>query len=606
MKPSSLTTAIVLSAVLAFQTGISECQESDGRASGAVDASYADAQADTVTDTAASREVNTYVVPAITNEFILPNSPISHILSIGTESRYIAMAGCSGEFEPASFVLRGKEDLSSVQVVASDLTGPAGTIPLSNVDIRVVKSWWVAGTLGIARQYEWNLNDPSLAPELLLKNDDFIRVENGRNYILQTDGQHRCISNPGEATPSDLSLQDSDTLQPVDIAENHNKQFWITVDIPQGTAPGTYSGTVSVSNTTRGKFEQLQVDLEVLNIHLPDSPLIYSIYYIGKLQEHSATDFRSKNEEQYRLEMRNLMDHGVRNPAIYQSFDQAWLGKVLEMRTELGMGGLPLYYLGLRPWGHQPPDQVEEVVALARSYGVPDVYFYGEDEAKGSELDAQRSSWQAIHAAGGKVFAACYAEDALAHVGDLLDLPILHCGDYFGNHHPVYGDGGTDGGDMFSHATMEYYRTEAANWHAAGQQAFAYANPQVGIEQPETYRRNYGLWLWQAGFDGVAAFAYQYYDPWNDFWNSSWKAHNFTYTTSNGVVDTIEWEGFREGVDDTRYMAALQFALEAAQTDGKDTSEARAWIDNLKASDLYGADLYAVRSEMIDLILDLQ
>ena len=36
-----------------------------------------------------------------------------------------------------------------------------------------------------------------------------------------------------------------------------------------------------------------------------------------------------------------------------------------------------------------------------------------------------------------------------------------------------------------------------------------------------------------------------------------YRDHVFAYPTTNGVIDTIQWEGFREGVDDTRYVASL-------------------------------------------------
>ena len=39
---------------------------------------------------------------------------------------------------------------------------------------------------------------------------------------------------------------------------------------------------------------------------------------------------------------------------------------------------------------------------------------------------------------------------------------------------------------------------------------FSYGNPQVGVENPEIYRKNYGFALWNAGYDGAMDFAYQY------------------------------------------------------------------------------------------------
>ena len=48
-----------------------------------------------------------------------------------------------------------------------------------------------------------------------------------------------------------------------------------------------------------------------------------------------------------------------------------------------------------------------------------------------------------------------------------------------------------------------------AKLHEAGLLIYNYANPQCGIEEPLTYRRNCGLLLWKTGYDGVMNYAYQ-------------------------------------------------------------------------------------------------
>jgi len=116
----------------------------------------------------------------------------------------------------------------------------------------------------------------------------------------------------------------------------------------------------------------------------------------------------------------------------------------------------------------------------------------------------------------------------------------------------------------------ELVPAEAAQWHSYGHEILSYGNPQVGIENPEIYRNNYGVALWNAGYDGAMDFEYQcaYGDIWNDYDRQTehYRDHVFAYPTSNGVIDTIQWEGWREGVDDTRYVAAL------IKKEGSDTS----------------------------------
>ncbi len=52
---------------------------------------------------------------------------------------------------------------------------------------------------------------------------------------------------------------------------------------------------------------------------------------------------------------------------------------------------------------------------------------------------------------------------------------------------------------------------------------------------------------------------------WDDFDNhaNEYRDEVFAYPTVNSVVDTIQWEGFREGVDDIRYLTALRDKMNA-------------------------------------------
>ena len=75
------------------------------------------------------------------------------------------------------------------------------------------------------------------------------------------------------------------------------------------------------------------------------------------------------------------------------------------------------------------------------------------------------------------------------------------------------------------------------------------------------------------------------------------------YPTVDGVIDTLQWEGYREGVDDTRYLATLLDAIDkAGPVRAKDADAARQWLDTL---DING-DLDAIRAQMIDWILQLR
>ena len=147
---------------------------------------------------------------------------------------------------------------------------------------------------------------------------------------------------------------------------------------------------------------------------------------------------------------------------------------------------------------------------------------------------------------------------------------------------------------------MNSFHLKSAQWHSSGKRLFSYGNPQSGVENPDIYRKNYGVALWNAGYDGAMDFAYQY--PYGDIWNdydsqsTHYRDHVFAYPTSNGVIDTIQWEGWREGVDDTRYVASL------IKKDGSTVSAKAIVSAGLANND----NMTTIRKNVISQILDSQ
>ena len=80
------------------------------------------------------------------------------------------------------------------------------------------------------------------------------------------------------------------------------------------------------------------------------------------------------------------------------------------------------------------------------------------------------------------------------------------------------------------------------------------------------------------------------------------------YGQYNGVIDTLAWEGYREGIDDIRYATLLkQLALKAAESSSVNVRYAgRKALQFFASLDPASSDLNATRLEMIDQILNLQ
>jgi hypothetical protein len=529
-----------------------------------------------------SKDGAIYIVPAISNVKILPSSSISDYLNSDT----ISISASPGEFESASFVIHPHHDINSLLAEATDLIGENDSIPAINIDISVVKVWYQAGE-GVGDK-----SQKLLTPELLLKDDDLIQIIDNNNYI-KLDGKTKRISDPTgirgisqEPSADSFPIKDSNNLLPVYIKNDSNKQFWIKIKTPADARPGLYKGKILLNTSLKENLGEIKLLVRVLPITLLKPYLKYSIYYTGIPTNATKLSWKEKSENQFKMEMKDILDHGITNPAIFRQDNG--LGRILQIRNEVGIDNQTLYYTGLQIDRCEIKENitalkmdVTDLKEYVLNYGVKQVYIYAPDESSLDNYD-NRNQIRAVHEAGGKVFDSQNKINA-NKVADILDLAVV--------------SGDPD-------------RQLANKYHNYGNEIFSYGNPQVGVEQPETYRRNYGLLLWQRDYDGAMNFAYQYGagNIWNDFDSDAstpYRDHVFAYPTINGVIDTLQWEGWREGVDDVRYLTTLLEAIRKAKLEGKDTAEVENWVANLKNSDLSKQNLDYIRATMIDYILNL-
>ena len=512
----------------------------------------------------------------LTNHRVIPTSRILG----GVIDDGIRLFASPGEYEPASFVLAASKP-AIVTFEISDLTAGSNTIAAAHLDLKSVKAWYQAG---IAQN---ELDKKILTPELLLNDDSLVRVD-----LEKQTNTVRDIDHP----------RDAETLLPVPIPAWEAKQFWLTVRVPETASPGLYRGSILIK--LEGIAEHsLPVQFEVLPIQLRESSLLFGLYYRGFLSNSRSPEYVSselKTEQQMAAEFRNMKEHGILYPDVYQTanlrsdgtLDTDELGRYLDLRDRCGLPRDKLFYNGNSVGVPESEEALAEridfcgkLLAWARERGIEEVYFYGADEAHGEELIKQRQAWEAVRELGGKMAVAC-SVGFFDLIGDLLDLPIIN----------------------------GLSPEELPHVHALGHKMVNYSLPQGGIEQPFTYRYFFGHWLLRSGMDGSHTYAYQHGHgpggsmgrPWDDFDSAIYRPHVFAYPTVDGVVDTLEWEGVREAVDDTRYVATLQAAIaEARGSENQDAvKRADAAEDWLKNVDISG-DLLAIRRGMADRIIEL-
>ena len=134
-----------------------------------------------------------------------------------------------------------------------------------------------------------------------------------------------------------------------------------------------------------------------------------------------------------------------------------------------------------------------------------------------------------------------------------------------------------------------------------------YATQHVGVENPAYIRRQYGMGAYRAGFSIHYNYAH-HLNGYNDIRGNTYKSMNFVYGDGDGVIDTIAWEAFREGIDDIRYATLLQ-QLARPLVDSKDLQKkyaARKALQFLADLDSESFDLTTARLEIIRHILTLQ
>ena len=534
-----------------------------------------------------------YVVNSITDDYFGGGYPTAAPV-VGTE---IDVTLTPGEYEPASFVLRADKSREAITIEASALSDAAGNaLAGAEVDIRVVKAWYQRSFGGYApSRYKF------MTSELLVYDDELIRVADKTNYLRLTNGDEREISATnnlkGALTPDidEFPVRDATELQPISLADGESRQFWVTVRVPDDASPGDYAGNISIMQGEE-QLVALPLTVEVLPFRLARPILEYGIYYRGQLDKQrpdGSVSSEVKSKAQMLADFRNLAAHGIDNPIIYQSWRSGQLEDVLKLRQAAGLQAENLYTLSVNIVPNNDGvitsrlgEQVQEVILLAEDYDYTQVYFYARDEARGEDLLYQVPFWNQVRRYGGKIMAAGWPQTAM----------------YPGNFN-------TTGGEEDLYVSLgTLSRAEAERWHGKGRRIFSYQNPTGGYELPLSWRRNYGLLLWQKDYDGAFPYAWQHSfgDGWNDFDHHRYRDHMFTYPAVDKPIDTVQWEAFREGVDDVRYLSTLLGIMETEDAKASPYySNAEQWLAALRELPLAQADLDRIRKEMVSLILAL-
>jgi len=558
-----------------------------------------------------------YEVPALSPIFreidVLPED--------GTLGKEVNVISAQGEYEAASFILAPMRDTGNVTFEVSDLTGEAGTIPADSIDLRVVKYWYQGGTAW--HSYFADTNRNVMVPELLLHDESLIKVDREKeiNYVrvdYPEGSQYVNIStNPAQnLSHFDAPIEDSPVLLPVSLKQGESKQMWITTYVPKGTAAGLYTGNIKILADGK-EVGTINLNIRVLPFELPDPKTNYDInkdfytmiYYASRYSNYMiSTNGNTKLvEDKLRNVYNNLYKHNVVNlpgPLLGRFYTdpnaRQYFERQLQLMQEAGMKTDPLFcvYQTFPTWSDWTVDvdkykqELKDVFDyVTQVVGHTNIYFDSWDEAGWTRLQNQAVYWDYIQKELG---AKVYATGNDTH----LELDVK---------------------ENFLNWAGEPTREKADAWHAFGEDKIItnYAYPHSGPENPDLTRQRHGMWLYKANYD--ATYNYIYYEGaisgvidniWNDNSLSSvaFRNFNWVYPTKTSVIDTIAWEGFREGIDDIKYATKLRQLAHELKTSASDTrqieaaEEALNWLDNVNERET-SSDL--LRLEMIRHILNM-
>jgi hypothetical protein len=535
----------------------------------------------------------------------------------GKDGDVMQMRDCAGETVRATAILRSKGTRKGVRIEFSDMKrgilGLGGKIPSSAISAKTVKVHYQC--FGTPDMFMATGEGQQLMPELLLNDDNLVKLDHSKKHNLvkfaypegskYVDVNELAPSKWGKIIPAkDRPIKDSATLLPFDLEDGVCKQIVVTINVPNDAESGVYTGKMRFSDAS-GMIAETKMSLEVLPFELPkhaeteyspEKEYTMGLYSWGELvPEGSEVPFSilKKSREQLLNTLKILVKYGITSPILTWHartvYSEESFRLHLDVAREAGLKGT--LYLGESDniGNSTDPKELEKLKGnirfakrIAKEYGFDEVYFYGFDEAQDERLVSQRTAWKAVHDAGGKVIVSGYLKH-FEKVGDLLDICVY---------------------------AAEPETAKPSDWHSKGNRLWKYATPQTGPEDPNLFRRAYGLPLWRLGFDGACTYCFcGDTDCWDDLagtkrrnaaksTRSAYRAQAVGYLTVDGAVETLALIGLADAIKDVRYMSLFRKLLREHPN-----AAAEKWYDSI---DFREADLGNIRKETIDWILKLK
>jgi len=570
------------------------------------------------------------VTPPVNDYLVVAEGPLPPTCQLGNVLEVMA---CRGEYEPASFIIQTKanEHLDNVRVRCSPLRSESVELPIGTVDVRIVDKLNVGWAIGNVK-VSWHLlydqemidargNVPAYYRDMTEEQyqayrEDIFRIFGKYGTLPERVDEYRPLWMENIL----VKASDAKSLRPIQV--DGREQLWLTVHIPPDTGAGHYEATIRIvpGNAPAAKVK--------LRVWVPDIDLLepvetYSIYNpTFTFEDHQAQGFRDMyfpvSDEEFVLELRNMVAHGCTNPNFHDgiaarpdgTLDYTILEKLLALRERAGVPKGQLFLIDnpvitgrkLQAGEYERNIRyVKEIQAWATARGYGQVYFTGADEAGGQRLLDEYEAFKSVEEAGSGIWVAT-PPSFHELVWDVLEIPIvaypgmiamnnsvehiLRTPDVVANPKP------------YRHCQVEKAMT--TDWqnliaipHSQGFRFFQYFD---GWLFPGEHRRARGFGMWLTGVDGTMTWSYagiKHHGRVREA-GEGISHRNMVMRVKGGVLDTLCWEAYREGYDDSRYIATL------LAVGGKE------WLEAQNQERIMSGNLDELRRDVAEKILKLQ
>ena len=546
----------------------------------------------------------------------------------------IRLVSARGTIATATFAVRSSSDLKSVALRPSALKTKNGLVLSSDAfDLRVVKCWYQDANAWFTPKRA--SGNSVLVPELLLHDDTLIRIDpKTRENLIRTSPAgvsptYRRIKavKGGVTVPAQkdfVAADDAKTLLPLPIAKDETRQFHLAIKVDSKTRPGLYHGKIELAADGR-QLGHFNVSLRVLDHLLPATVSRFSIHGGldgNKVPTGDAPAVLSTETTPFQsivalppahltpTTVSFLLDGGFTSPVIQPS-DLAKCKALFGPRTPSSLWiAFPLM-LEAPARSAPSPAKALKLVEEAKRTGVKELHVFLPSRLSGKGLAEDAKTFEVVDDADVSVWT--YATDkTYAEAAALIRSPMgrglppttsawryndkIHERDYDTGHFDCY----------------EYTDTRPAErWHKIGVPYYHCSTAPAAIEDPSVWRRRFGAECYYLGYDGfIIPSVMEAIDPWNDWTSDDHRSRTFLYPTKTSFIETLAWDGIREGLVDARYLSSMRLLAQKIRMKGLEDPlfdlegrRAAMWLDALHVQ---RCDLDTMRLDAIAWIDKLQ